>query len=90
MKNSDIKKNKAAFAKSKQKYLDRMDKIEDSSSDTSQMKAVFTCARKGGKQVLDVEDLRLVMIKCCLMCPFNYCKDNVWPLLDLMELVNQL
>ena len=51
------KKNKAAFAKSKQKYLDRMDKIEDSSSDTSQMKAVFTCARKGGKQVLDVEDL---------------------------------
>ena len=51
------KKNKAAFAKSKQKYLDHMDKIEDSSSDTSQMKAVFTCARKGGKQVLDVEDL---------------------------------
>lgn len=51
------KKNKAAFAKSKQKYLDRMDKIEDSSSDTSQMKAVFTCARKGGKQVLEVEDL---------------------------------
>ena len=34
-----------------------MDKIEDSSSDTSQIKAVFTCARKGGKQVLDVEDL---------------------------------
>ena len=51
------KKNKAAFAKSKKKYLDRMDKIEDSSSDTSQIKAVFTCARKGGKQVLDVEDL---------------------------------
>ena len=53
------KKNKAAFAKSKQKYLDRMDKIEDSSSDTSQMKATFTCARKGGKQVLEVEDLKV-------------------------------
>ena len=34
-----------------------MDIIEDSSSDTSQIKAVFTCARKGGKQVLEVEDL---------------------------------
>ena len=53
------KKNKAAFAKSKQKYLDRMDRIEDSTSDTSQMKAVFTCARKGGKQVLEVEDLKV-------------------------------
>ena len=53
------KKNKAAFAKSKQKYLDRMDRIEDSSSDTSQMKAVFTCARKGGKQVLEVDDLKV-------------------------------
>ena len=53
------KKNKAAFAKSKQKYLDRLDKIEDAKSDTSQMKAVFTCARKGGKQVLEVKDLTI-------------------------------
>ena len=53
------KKNKAAFAKSKQKYLDRMDKIEDSSSDTSQMKARFSCARKGGKQVLEVQNLEI-------------------------------
>ena len=51
------KKNKAAFAKSKQKYLDRMDRIEDSTSDTSQMKAHFYCDRKGGKQVLEVENL---------------------------------
>ncbi len=36
-----------------------MDRIEDSTSDTSQMKAVFTCARKGGKQVLEVEDLQV-------------------------------
>ncbi|MGM9947984.1 ABC-F family ATP-binding cassette domain-containing protein [Floccifex sp.] len=53
------KKNKAAFAKSKQKYLDRMDRIEDSRSDTSQMKATFSCARKGGKQVLDVDSLSI-------------------------------
>ena len=36
-----------------------MDRIEDSTSDTSQMKAVFTCSRKGGKQVLEVEDLQV-------------------------------
>lgn len=53
------KKSKAAFAKSKQKYLERMDKIEDSSSDQSQMKAHFTCARKGGKQVLEVDQLEV-------------------------------
>lgn len=53
------KKNKAAFAKSKQKYLDRMDKIEDSTSDRSQMKACFSCARKGGKQVLEVDQLEV-------------------------------
>lgn len=53
------KKNKAAFAKSKQKYLDRMDVIEDSSSDTSMMKATFSSARKGGKQVLQVDHLEI-------------------------------
>ena len=53
------KKNKAAFAKSKQKYLDRMDKVEDSKTDRSQMKASFTCARKGGKQVLEVQNLEV-------------------------------
>lgn len=53
------KKNKAAFAKSKQKYLDRMDRIEDVKADTSKMKASFSCARKGGKQVLEVSDLSI-------------------------------
>jgi ATP-binding cassette subfamily F protein 3 len=51
------KKNKAAFAQSKIKYLDRMEKISDSKSDTSRIKATFVCARKGGKRVLEVEDL---------------------------------
>lgn len=53
------KKSKATFAKSKQKYLDRMEKIEDSRQDTSQMKARFSSFRKGGKQVLSVENLEV-------------------------------
>ena len=51
------KKNKAAFAQSKMKYLERMDRIEDVKSDTSKMKAHFSCARRGGKRVLEVENL---------------------------------
>ena len=53
------KKNKAAFAQSKIKYLERMDRIQDLKADTSQMHASFQCARKGGKQVLEVEDLQI-------------------------------
>lgn len=53
------KKNKAAFAKSKQKYLDRMDRIEDSKSEQSMMKAAFSSFRKGGKQVLEVDHLKV-------------------------------
>lgn len=53
------KKNKAAFAKSKQKYLDRMERIEDSKQDSSRIKANFSSYRKGGKRVLSVEDLKI-------------------------------
>lgn len=53
------KKNKAAFAQSKIKYLERMDRIEDLKADTSTMHASFQCARKGGKDVLEVKDLVL-------------------------------
>ena len=53
------KKNKAAFAKSKQKYLDRMERIEDSKQDSSRIKANFSSYRKGGKRVLTVEDLKI-------------------------------
>lgn len=60
------KKNKAAFAKSKQKYLDRMERIEDSKQDTSQLKARFSSFRKGGKQVLRVEDLSIGYEDKCL------------------------
>ena len=53
------KKNKASFAQSKMKYLERMDKIEDIQSDTSTMKAHFSCARRGGKRVLEVSNLQI-------------------------------
>ncbi len=51
------KASKASFAKSKQKYLDRMDKVEQVQVDHSQMKASFSSARKGGKLVLETNDL---------------------------------
>ena len=52
------KKNKAAFAKSKQKYLDRMDKVDKVHADTRMMKANFTCLRPSGQDVLMVD-------QCC-------------------------
>jgi len=50
------KKNKAAFAQSKIKYLDRMDKIEDpKKADTKSFKARFVSNVKGGKSVLALD-----------------------------------
>ena len=51
------KGTKAAFAQSKIKYLDRMERIEDVKTDTSKLKASFSSARKGGNQVLEVDHL---------------------------------
>ena len=52
------KKNKAAFAQSKIKYLERMDKIDPvQESDDRSFHAHFTPAIKGGERVLDVKDL---------------------------------
>lgn len=52
------KKNKATFAQSKIKYLDRMDKIENPNSpDNKTFKAKFKSKVKGGKTVLTIEDL---------------------------------
>lgn len=50
------KKNKAAFAKSKQKYLDRMDVIESPQSSQKAFKAHFTSKIRGGKNVLLLQD----------------------------------
>lgn len=50
------KKNKAAFAQSKIKYLERMDKIEDpKKADTKTFKAKFVCGVRGGKNVLSLD-----------------------------------
>ena len=51
------KKNKAAFAQSRIKYLERMDRIEDVKADNSMIKATFTSGRKGGNRVLEVDNL---------------------------------
>ena len=54
------KKNKAAFAQSKIKYLDRMDKIEDpKKADTKTFKAKFVCGVKGGKNVLSLDHFKV-------------------------------
>ncbi|MBR2824931.1 MAG: ABC-F type ribosomal protection protein [Solobacterium sp.] len=52
------KKNKAAFAQSKIKYLDRMEKIDPvQHSDDRSFHAHFKPEIKGGERVLDVKDL---------------------------------
>ena len=53
------KKNKAAFAQSKIKYLDRMERIDDPKNDTKTFKARFTPNVRGGKRVLEVKDMEI-------------------------------
>ena len=53
------KKNKAAFAQSKIKYLERMDRIEDVSGPPKTFKAHFQARIRGGKRVLEVQDLSI-------------------------------
>ena len=54
------KKNKAAFAQSKIKYLERMEKIEDpKKADTKAFKAKFVCGVRGGKNVLSLDHFKV-------------------------------
>ena len=54
------KKNKAAFAQSKIKYLERMDRIEDpKKADTKTFKAKFVCGVRGGKNVLSLDHFKV-------------------------------
>ena len=53
------KKNKAAFAQSKIKYLDRMEKITLDKTDEKTFHARFTPRLKGGERVLEVENLQI-------------------------------
>lgn len=51
------KKNKAAFAQSKLKYLDRMERIENPQVDDGTFHARFVPRIRGGKRVLEIRDL---------------------------------
>lgn len=54
------KKNKAAFAQSKIKYLERMERIEaPTKSDDRKFKARFHSGKKGGKTVLETHQLKI-------------------------------
>jgi len=54
------KKNKAAFAQSKIKYLERMDRIQDpKKADTKTFKAKFVCGTRGGKNVLSLDHYKI-------------------------------
>lgn len=63
------KKSKAAFAQSKIKYLDRMERIEDPKSDEKSFHARFVPNVKGGKSVLEVQDLTIGYD--CPLCTVN-------------------
>ena len=53
------KKNKAAFAKSKQKYLDRLDRIESPSQSQKAFKAHFVSRLRGGNDVLTMDECQV-------------------------------
>ena len=53
------KKNKAKFAQSKIKYLDRMDKISLEKVDDKTFHAKFTPKLKGGERVLELDSLKI-------------------------------
>lgn len=65
------KKNKAAFAQSKMKYLDRMERIEDPKSDEKTFKARFTPKVRGGKRVLEVKELCIGYDAASPLCKVN-------------------
>ncbi|HZJ87400.1 MAG TPA: ABC-F family ATP-binding cassette domain-containing protein, partial [Erysipelothrix sp.] len=51
--------SKASFAKSKEKYLERMDKLEEKQTDKREFTAEFTPRVKGGKDVLITSKLNV-------------------------------
>lgn len=63
------KKNKAAFAQSKIKYLDRMEKIDDPKVNSKTFKAHFSARIRGGKRVLEIKGLSIGYDK--VLCTIN-------------------
>lgn len=53
------KRSKAAFAQSKIKYLDRMDKLEKKTESKREFKADFKARLRGGKDVLTANELQV-------------------------------
>ena len=70
------KKNKAAFAQSKIKQLDKMEKIIDKKSDNKTFKANFTSKIKGGNDVLSIENLTIGYDKPLCEVTFNLYRKN--------------
>lgn len=53
------KATKAAFAQSKIKYVDRMEKVDAPNVDTKHFEAHFKTRLKGGKRVLEIDQLQI-------------------------------
>ncbi len=70
------KSSKAAFAQSKIKYLERMDRIEDYKEDGSMIKATFSSDRKGGNRVLEVDHLTFGYDKPLSTVSFDLYRQN--------------
>lgn len=71
------KKSKAAFAQSKIKYLDRMEKLDDpKKSDDKSFSAHFTTLRQGGKTVVEIDNLTVGYDKPLFTWSTNIYKGN--------------
>lgn len=66
------KRSKAAFAQSKIKYLDRMDKIEKIDVKKREFKANFKSKLRGGKEVLAISDLAVGYDKPLLTMTYTF------------------
>lgn len=66
------KKSKAAFAQSKIKYLERMEKVENPQADERAFHARFEVKVKGGKRVLETRNLMIGYDKTHSLCTIDF------------------
>ncbi len=67
-----FKRSKAAFAQSKIKYLDRMDKLEKIDVKKREFKANFKSKLRGGKEVLSISELSVGYDKPLLSMTYTF------------------
>ncbi|WP_370519178.1 ABC-F family ATP-binding cassette domain-containing protein [Erysipelothrix sp. HDW6A] len=67
-----FKRSKAAFAQSKIKYLDRMDKLEKIDVKKREFKANFKSKLRGGKEVLSISELAVGYDKPLLSMTYTF------------------